>query len=475
MIQKKKRKAEESAAQSPPVAAGEQFARRHMPESLAAEAAVLGSMLIDPRCIGDVVVQLDRNSFYRVEHQEIFDSLVSLYDKNKGDGLDGVLLRNELEKRKKLVDVGGVEYLARIADSVPSAANVQYYVGIVRDKQLLREIIDAGSEIVNEALSEQGETSELLDRAEQRIFTVTNKKVTGQASPLKNLVHEAYEMIDRRDGTLITGLSTGYRDLDEMTCGFQKGDMIIVAGRPSMGKTALALNIAENAATRTERKASIAIFSLEMGRHQLAERMLCSISRVNSQDVRRGMLTDDNYQELIQACSVLSEANVYIDDSPGITPLELRAKARRLKSQYDIDMIIIDYLQLMNIGTGRSESRQQEITTISRHIKALARELEVPVIVLSQLNRAAESRDNHKPRMSDLRESGSIEQDADVIILLHREDYYLKNEENFEPTNIAEVIIAKQRNGPTGTVKLTFLEHLTRFETVSANYVEETF
>jgi len=445
---------------------------RSMPESLAAEAAVLGSMIVDPECIGLVVEKIRAEAFYRIEHQIIFESLIRLYEKNKGDGLDAVLLRDELEKHKQLEEVGGVDYIGRIIESVPSSANVLYYTDIIKNKQLLREIIQATTEILEDAYDATGEVSEKLDIAEQKIFSVTNKKMTGVASPLKDLVVRSFEMIEKRDGTLVTGLATGYHELDDLTCGLQKGEMIIVAGRPSMGKTSFVLNIAENVGVND--KTPIAIFSLEMGRYQLAERFLCSNSKVDSQAVRRGLLATEHYQDLIAACGVLSEAPIYIDDTAGLTPLELRAKARRLKSQYDIQCVMVDYLQLMNLGTGRSESRQQEITTISRYLKALARELEIPVIVLSQLNRAAESRDDHRPRMSDLRESGSIEQDADVIMLLHRDDYYHRGESEYENTNIAEVIIAKQRNGPTGMVKLTFIEKLTRFENL-ATHVEDPF
>ncbi|MHC4169634.1 MAG: DnaB-like helicase C-terminal domain-containing protein, partial [Planctomycetota bacterium] len=264
--------------------------------------------------------------------------------------------------------------------------------------------------------------------------------------------------------THVTGLDTGYYELNDMTCGLQNGEMVIVAGRPSMGKTSLALNIAEHLGL--VEKTPLAIFSLEMGRQQLAERFLCSISGIDSQKVRRGLLTDEHYRKLADACGELSESHIYIDDTSTLTPLELRARARRLKSKYDIQCVFVDYLQLMHLGSGR-ESRQQEITTISRYLKALARELDLPVVVLSQLNRSPEGREGHRPRMSDLRESGSIEQDADVIMLLHREDYYHRGEEDYEQNNTAELIVAKQRNGPTGTVKLTFMEKTTRFENAS--------
>ncbi|NQT03303.1 MAG: replicative DNA helicase [Planctomycetes bacterium] len=437
---------------------------RSMPESLAAEAAVLGSMLIDPECIGDVVEHLTAEAFYRIEHRYIYDALISLYEKNKGIGIDAVLLREELIKCNQLEEVG-VEYIVKILESVPSSANVGYYTGIVKDKMLLRELISTAGEILDSAYSQTGEMAEVLDQAEQRMFSITDKNISGSASALKDLVARSFELIEKRQGIHVTGLPTGFYELDEWTCGLQNGEMIIVAGRPSMGKTSLALNIAEHIGLME--KTPVAIFSLEMGKQQLAERFLCSISEIDSQKVRRGLLSDADYKKLANACAELSETPIYIDDTSTLTPLELRAKARRLKSKHDISCILVDYLQLMHLGSGRVESRQQEITTISRYLKALARELSVPVIVMSQLNRSPEGREGHRPRMSDLRESGSIEQDADVVMLLHSEDYYKRNEENYEPNNTAELIIAKQRNGPTGTVKLTFREKITRFENAS--------
>jgi replicative DNA helicase len=440
---------------------------RHMPESLAAEAAVLGSMIIDPQCISEVVEHLKTEAFYRIEHQMIFDALVALYEKNRGEAIDAVLLRDELEKRRQLEEVGGVEYIAKILESVPSSANVTYYAGIVKDKQLLRELVAAAGEILNDAFSGDGEPGEKLDEAERKIFAVTDKNISGSAIGLKDLVVHAYELIEKRKDNQVTGLSTGYYALDEKTCGLQNGEMIIIAGRPSMGKTSLALNMAEHIGVIE--RIPVAIFSLETGRQQLAERFLCSKSEIDAQRVRKGMLDTEHYEALVKACGELSEAPIYIDDTSSLTPLELRAKARRLKSQRDIRCLIVDYLQLMHLGTSRVESRQQEITAISRYIKALARELNVPVVVLSQLNRAPEGREGHRPRMSDLRESGSIEQDADVVMLLHREDYYHRGEKDYVDDNKAELIIAKQRNGPTGNVELVFREKFTRFE--NASYV----
>lgn len=449
---------------------------RSMPESLAAEAAVLGSMLIDPKCIADVIEILGREGFYRIEHQHIFDAIIGLYEKSgnagetpatRGEAIDGVLLRDELEKRKLLSEVGGYEYIGRILNSVPSSANVQYYARIVKDKMLLRELITAVSGIMDEAYSQSGEVRETLDEAERRIFAVTEKNISGPqgTTVLKDLITQVYELIERRDGKHVTGLGTGYYELDDLTSGLQNGEMIVVAGRPSMGKTSLVLNIAEHLAVQDN--VPVAVFSLEMGRQALAERFLCSVSEIDAQAVRKGILRTEDYQKLVKACGILAEAPIFVDDTAALTPLELRAKARRLKTRHDIKCVMVDYLQLMHMG-GRVESRQQEITTISRYLKSLARELNIPVVVLSQLNRAAEGREDHRPRMSDLRESGSIEQDADVVMLLHREDYYKRNEkEDFTPDNVAELIIAKQRNGPTGNVKLIFREKITRFENMS--------
>jgi replicative DNA helicase len=330
---------------------------------------------------------------------------------------------------------------------------------------LLRETIAAATEILRDAYDESNDASEKLDEAERKIFAITDKRIVNAAVALKDLVTKTFELIEKRDGTHVTGLATGYYELDDKTCGLQKGELIIIAGRPSMGKTGLALNIAEHMGIIG--KIPLAIFSLEMGKQQLAERFLCSYSGVDAQLVRKGMLSTEHYQKLVEACGVTSEAPIYIDDTSALTPLELRAKARRLKSAHGVRCILVDYLQLMHIDSRKIESRQQEITTISRYLKSLARELDVPVVVMSQLNRSPEGREDHRPRMSDLRESGSIEQDADVVMLLHREDYYHRGEEGYEPDNTAEVIIAKQRNGPTGTVKLMFREKCTRFENLS--------
>jgi replicative DNA helicase len=438
---------------------------RSMPQSLAAEAAVLGSMIVDPRCIGDVIELLDRNCFYHTEHQVIFDAIIALFEKNRGEGIDGFLVRDELQRRDHMASIGGWEYLQKVIETVPSSANVVYYAEIVREKMILRETISAATDILNLAYDETGDAGDKLDEAERRIFAVADRRITSSAVGLKDLVTRAYEIIEKREGTHVTGLPTGYYELDDLTCGLQNGEMIIIAGRPSMGKTSFALNIAEHVGIIE--KVPLAVFSLEMGRQQLAERFLCSYSGVDSQLVRKGMLSTEHYQKLVEACGTISEAPVFIDDTSALTPLELRAKTRRLKAAHDIRCVIVDYLQLMGLGMGKIESRQQEISTISRYLKSLARELNVPVVVLSQLNRSPEGREGHRPRMSDLRESGSIEQDADVVMLLHREDYYHRGEPDYQADNTAEVIIAKQRNGPTDVVKLAFREKCTRFENLA--------
>jgi replicative DNA helicase len=436
-----------------------QLSGRTMPESLEAEAAVLGSMILDPECIGQVVQQVTTGAFYRIEHQMIFDAIVSLWEK-KNEKFDLLLLRDELKNRSQLEETGGAEYLVKIAESVPSSANVEQYLQIVKDKQMMRELISAAGEVLTEAFETAGDAAEKLDRAEQKMFNVTQKKITGSAVSIKQLLTEAFEAIDRREGHHITGLPTGFAELDDLTCGLQNGEMIVIAGRPSMGKTSFAMNIAEHIGA--DNNISVAFFSLEMSRQQLAERMLCSRAMMDSQIVRKGMINDNQYQELVHAASELSEKPIFVDDTPGITPLELRGKARRLRSRYGIKCVFIDYLQLMSQG-GKVESRQQEVSEISRYLKALARELEIPVIVLSQLNRSPEGREGHRPKMSDLRESGSIEQDADVVVLLHREDYYHRGEQDYQETNSAEIIIAKQRNGPTDTIELNFNGTFTRF------------
>jgi len=429
------------------------------PSAVDAEMCLLASMMLDKDMIGQVVLIVDREAFYQADHQIIFDIIVKLYEQNRP--IDGVIVREELAKRQLLEEVGGLPYLAQILNTVPSSAHGAHYAGIVREKSLLRQLIAASNNILRDAYAPHEQADLVVDKAEKQIFEIAQKKVGGAMVPLESVLHEVFEMIENRGQR---GLETGYFDMDDMLNGLQNGEMIIVAARPSMGKTALAMNLVEGIAA--ERNMACAIFSLEMSKQQLAQRMLCSRGKIDSHKLRRGMLQSHEYAHLANVVGQLAKAPVWVDDSAGLTILDLRAKARRLKLQHDIKCIMIDYMQLMdNPGP---DSRQQQISEISRGIKAVARELNVPVIALSQLNRQSEGRDGHRPRMSDLRESGSIEQDADVIMLLHREDYYKMAEPDFQPDNIAEVIIAKQRNGPTGTIKLYFDSKSTRFENLAA-------
>jgi len=429
------------------------------PHSIEAEMCLLASMMLDKEMCGVAGQLVDRESFYQADHQIIFDVLVKLYEQNRP--IDAVIVREELAKRQLLEEVGGVPYLATILNTVPSAAHGEHYAKIVREKALLRQLIGASNDILRDAYAPHETAEIVLDKAEKRIFDIAQKKVSGTISSLGEVAMEVYEMLE---GANRRGLETGYIELDEMLNGMQNGEMIIIAARPSMGKTAFAMNIVEHVSANNQIPS--AVFSLEMSKQQLAQRLLCSRAQIDAQKVRRGMIAAQDYQKLAMTANELAKAPVWVDDTPGLTIMDLRAKARRLKMQHDIKLIMIDYMQLMdNPGV---ESRQQQISEISRGIKAVARELSVPVICLSQLNRSSESRDGHRPRMSDLRESGSIEQDADVIALLHREDYYRMQEPDFMPDNIAEVIVAKQRNGPTGTVKLTFDNKTTTFKNLSA-------
>jgi replicative DNA helicase len=444
------------------------------PQDLGAEVCVLGSMILDKDGIGEIIPILRAEHFYRQDHRLIYDALISLYENNKP--IDLVLLQDELDAQSQLESAGGAQYLVDLVNGVPSAANMVYYARIVRDKGMLRNLITTSSEINNMAYEARGDVGEVMEMAEQKIFEVTQQKITGQAVKIKDIIAQVYESLEQRSGQMITGVATGFLELDELTCGLQRGEMIIIAARPSMGKTALGLNIAENVGANS--KMPVAIFSLEMGAQQLAERMLSGRAHINSHKLRQGLLTDNDYNRLAETAGELSPAPIFVDDSPSLSPLELRAKARRLKLQQDIQLVVVDYLQLMHVAG--VDSRVQEVGQISRHLKALARELNVPVIAMSQLNRSPEGREGHRPRMSDLRESGNIEQDADVVIMLHRESYYKQAADKdagesaagFSPgsenvDNMAELIITKQRNGPTGTVKLTWIPEWTRFENLS--------
>ena len=428
------------------------------PHSLEAEMCLLASMMLEKDIVGAAIQLVTRDSFFQADHQIVFDVLVKLYEQNRP--IDAVILCDELNKRQLLEEIGGQAYVGQILNTVPSAAHGEHYAKIVREKSLLRQLIAASNDILRDSYGPQESAELVLDKAEKRIFEIASKKVSGSMSSMSDVMMEVFETIESRGQR---GIETGFYELDDMLNGLQNGEMLIVAARPSMGKTAFAMNLIEHISA--DSRHPTAVFSLEMSKQQLAQRMLCSRGAIDAHKLRKGMLQAHEYAQLASVVGELAKAPIWVDDSPGLTPLELRAKCRRLKLQHDVKCVMIDYMQLMdNPGV---ESRQQQISEISRGIKAVARELMVPVIALSQLNRGSENRDGHKPRMSDLRESGSIEQDADVIMLLHREDYYRMSEPDFQPDNIAEIIIAKQRNGPTGTVKLTFLNKATRFENLS--------
>ncbi len=429
------------------------------PHSIEAEMCLLASMTLDREIVGEVVQRVERDSFYLADHQIIYEALIHLWQGNRP--IDAVILRDELAKRQLLEEIGGTAYIAELLGSVPSAAHAMHYAGIVREKALLRQLIDASNRCLQDAYSPHETVEQVMDRAEKRIFDIAQKKITGEMVSLGSVAENVYEMLEDKSRA---GLMTDFFDLDEMLNGLQAGEMIIVAARPSMGKTAIAMNIVESVAAK---QVPVAVFSLEMSKQQLAQRMMCSRAGLDSQRVRKGMLRNEEYQKLAMMVTELSKFPIWVDDTPGLTIMDLRAKSRRLALQRGIKLIMVDYMQLME-GTAGVESRQQQITEISRGIKGIARELNVPVICLSQLNRQSEGRDGHRPRMSDLRESGSIEQDADVVMLLHREDYYRQNEPDFVPDNVAEVIIAKQRNGPTGTVKLTFDSRTTTFRNLAS-------
>src|SRR6266705_2601161 len=443
---------------------------RTPPHSVDAEQGVLGSMLISPReTIAECVEKINEEYFYVPAHRTIYDVLVELW--NAGQAIDLITFTQVLRDRNLLDSVGGAASVTNLFTFVPTAANVQYYLEIVRDKYILREIISAGTESVRRAYEEQDEVNNLLDEVEQRIFAVGEDRFKGEMLSMKEQVISTLESIEKlfENKGAITGVSTGFRDLDKLTSGLHSSEMIVIAARPSMGKTALAMNIAEHAAI--EVKLPVAIFSLEMSAQQLVQRMLCSRARVNLAKTRDGFLAEADFPKLTHAASKLAEAKIFIDDSAGLSILELRAKARRLKAQQDVQLIIVDYLQLLRSTSRRAQdNRQLEISEISAGLKGLAKELKIPIVVVAQLNRQPEARSGGKPRLSDLRESGSIEQDADLVGLLVRPEIYEEDEEaRAEKAGEAELIIAKQRNGPVGEITLTFLKEFTRFETRARN------
>ena len=435
----------------------------HAPE---AEMALLGSMMLDASVIGEVVqILTSAEDFANQRHAALYQVLVDLYDRNQS--IDLVQLKQRLADMGTLEQLGGVAYLVELAESVPHTAGAAYYARIVHEKGLLRRLIDASGRILHRAHTSAEPAEQLLDAAEKEMFLLRENRSSTDGTQLGTLLHEFYSQLEAREGQILTGLDSGFTQLNEMTSGLQKGEMIIVAGRPSMGKTAFATNIAEHIAVVMNQP--VAFFSLEMSKQQLAQRLLCSASGVDSHRVRRNMLSGEEFGQLASTVGRLSESPFFIDDTPGLSLLALRAKARRLAARHDIKAVFVDYLQLMSAPD--ADSRQQEVSLISRGIKALARELNVPVICLSQLNRSPEGREDHRPRMSDLRESGSIEQDADVVMMLHREEYFHNNpewaDENPDKVGVAEVILSKQRNGPTGTVHLQFNGSTTRFHNLA--------
>jgi replicative DNA helicase len=438
---------------------------RRPPYSEDAEQAVLSAMLIDQDAVLRAVEYVDDTMFYAERHRRIFRAMVGIAE--RGGVVDPLTLSDELGRRGDLDGSGGKDYIGFLVDAVPTAANIAYHAQIVREKAILRRLIEVSTAVVQEAFEGRVTARQLLDDAESKIFQVSQQQTNEGFTRLKELLWPTMERIEQlhAGGKTVTGVASGFGDLDELTSGFQPSDLIIVAARPSMGKTAFTLNIAQHAAI--ENKVPVALFSLEMSKESLVQRMLTSEARIDAQRLRKGMLRDDDFPRLARAAGILQTAPVWIDDSPGITLLEMRSKARRLKSEVGVGLVIVDYLQLMQ-GPSNSESRQQEVSQISRGLKALAKELSVPVIALSQLSRAPEQRtgDNKRPQLSDLRESGAIEQDADLIMFLYRQEFYdgPTDKDGNSLEGKAEVIIGKQRNGPTGLVNLFFHKQYTRFE-----------
>jgi len=444
------------------------------PHSVQAEQSLLGGLLLDNRAWDQIADLLTEANFYRREHRQVFTAIGALIE--RGDPCDVITLSEWLDANNQLDDVGGLSYLGTLAKDTPSAANIRAYANIVRDNSVLRELADVGTEIANSAYYTEGrDTPALLDNAEKLVFRISDQGVTRGSGfhNIKELLTRAVDRIDtlfHQDNPL-TGISTGFADIDEMTAGLQSSDLIIVAGRPSMGKTSFAMNIAEHAAIKDN--VPVAVFSMEMPGEQLAMRLMSSLGRIDQTKVRTGKLGDDDWPRLTSAVSILSKAPLFIDDTPALSPTELRARARRLKREHNLGLIVVDYLQLMQVP-GSNENRTGEISEISRSLKALAKELEVPVIALSQLNRSLEQRPNKRPVMSDLRESGAIEQDADVIMFIYRDEVY---DADSPDKGTAEIIIGKQRNGPIGIRRLTFLGQHTRFENFSAiqSYSDEGY
>lgn len=427
------------------------------PQNIEAEQSVLGSMLLDKELIPGVLEVLKKEDFYREDHAEIFEAIIDLFD--KAEPIDIITVSEQLKERGTLDKVGGLEYITNIATGVHTTANAKYYANIVEEKSILRKLIKASSEIMAISYEAAEDVNIILDKAEKSIFDILQKRNTKGFTHIKDVLVDTFNRLEElyNNKDYVTGVPSGFIDLDYKTSGFQNSDLILIAARPAMGKTAFALNIAQYAAVY--KKVPVAIFSLEMSKEQLVNRLLCSEALIDSQKIKTGSLEDDDWDKIALALGPLSEAPIYIDDTPGISVMEIRAKCRRLKLEKNLGLVVIDYLQLMQ-GRGRAESRQQEISEISRSLKILAKEINVPVIALSQLSRAPDARTDHRPVLSDLRESGAIEQDADMVIFIYRDDYY---NPDTEKKNIAEIIIAKHRNGSTGTVELIWLGQYTKF------------
>ena len=437
------------------------------PQNLEAEQSVLGSMIIEKEAIFTASELLRNHDFYRTAHQKIFDAIIALSERN--EPVDLVTLAEELERRRSLEEVGGMAYLVSLANAVPTAANVRYYAQIVQEKSILRSLINAATNIVARCYDSTDDVEEILDQAEQSIFEIGRQGKQQGFAPLKEVLMQAFDRIERLydEKKGVTGLSTGFTDLDQLTSGLQASDLIILAARPSMGKTTLALNMAQHIAVNAKKK--VAFFSLEMSKEQLALRLLCAQAQIDAQKMRRGTISPEEYLRLTRAVGPLSEAELYIDDTASLSVMELRAKARRLKAERGLDAIFVDYLQLMR-GFSRAENRQQELSEISRALKALAKELNVPVVALSQLSRAVERREKKRPMLSDLMESGGIEANADMVLFIYRGSYY---EEDSPKRNVAEIMVAKQRNGPVGSIELYFHNQFTKFANIAREGMRE--
>jgi replicative DNA helicase len=441
------------------------------PQNIEAEQSVLGGILIENEAINRVTEILDADDFYRDAHRKIFNALIDLSERD--EPADLITLTNELRKIDQIDSIGGASYLASLIDSVPTAANIEYYARIVKEKAILRKLIQTSTEIITQSYEDRGDVEGFLDEAERAIFEISERRVRPSFFPIKDIIKDSFKILERlyEKKELITGVPSGFRELDRLTAGFQPSDLVIVAGRPSMGKTAFCLNLAQYASI--EKKIPIAIFSLEMSKEQLGIRMLCSEAHVEGTKLRSGFLSESDWPRLTIAAGNLSEAPIYIDDTAALSILELRAKARRLRSDRGLGMVIVDYLQLMK-GRARVESRQQEISEISRSLKGLAKELDIPVIAVSQLSRKTEERTGNRPQLSDLRESGAIEQDADLILFIYRDEIYNRSEDNPNKGK-AEVIIGKQRNGPIGKIDLAFLDKFTTFKELYKGETENTY